>query len=162
MRRRRYRLRPPTSSGYKAGQVLTFDASDNAPHPSELVRLTPVGPAPLELEFKPEHDKIRSASIVGPASNTSAAVELGAGGIHSILAMEKQCIMEYLRSGPKAFTQIQRYLYNLAGFDTRAKATDEMLTGLVGEGLVGKCEGQAGLFHLKTRDKNAAHSPSTH
>lgn len=54
MNRRKYRLRPPTNSGYKSGQVLTFAASESTPQPSELVELTPVGPVPLKLALAPE------------------------------------------------------------------------------------------------------------
>lgn len=73
MSRRRHRFRPPASPAYKSGQVLTFAESD-APPPSKLIELEPVGPSPLVLTFSASDDAYPPPSTtpvelkpVGPA-----------------------------------------------------------------------------------------------
>lgn len=146
MRRRKHHSRPPTSSGYKSGQVLTFATSGDAPHPSELVKLMPVGPAPLELGFQLEDDRVCSTSTINsapPTRDTAAP--------RAVQTLEEAYILEYLQSGPKMHWKIRRYLF-LMDSEIGSSATDDILKVLEEGGLV---EGgpKSGEFQLAVRDK---------
>src|SRR4051812_38670294 len=83
MKYRKYRLRPPTSSSFTTGEVLTFAPSDNAPHPSKLVELTPAGPEPLVLTFKATGVKGTEPSNRAAERRAAFLVELNSCGILS-------------------------------------------------------------------------------
>jgi hypothetical protein len=65
-RNRRDRIPPPTDAKYRVGEVIEFTPEDdklNAGKPIPPVELTPVGPAPLVIEFAPEDETVRPISL---------------------------------------------------------------------------------------------------
>lgn len=66
MRRRKYPARPPTSSNYTSGEVLTFAPSDNEPDPSKMAEVITIGSAPIVLEVKPEVDLVNAGKPLPP------------------------------------------------------------------------------------------------